>query len=270
MAVYGFIGAGNMAYAMAGALFSSGKGGGVYVYDVSTERIAAVKELLPRVQACGSVADLVSAADVVVLAVKPQVMPAVMADLVRLPEGLTGSGGPLYISIAAGLPLSFFLRHMPKARVVRVMPNTPALVGQAASGYTPGPGVTDGDLALVRLLLESAGRAVQVEEPLLDSVTGLSGSGPAFFARIAEAFIEAGVSQGLTPEAARILTLQTMKGTAELMERQNLDPEELVRMVSSPGGTTVAGREVLEASELKNILAATVKRAVERSKELGK
>ena len=259
-----------MAYAMAGALFSSDKGEGVNVYDVSTERIAAVKELLPRVQACGSVDELVSAADVVVLAVKPQVMPAVMADLACLPDGLTGPRGPLFISIAAGLPLSFFRTHLPAARVVRVMPNTPALVGQAASAYTPGPGVGEQDLTLVRRLLESAGRAVQVEEPLLDAVTGLSGSGPAFFARIAEAFIEAGISQGLKPEAARILTLQTMKGTAELMERQNLEPEELVRMVSSPGGTTVAGREVLEASELKNILAATVQRAVERSKELGK
>lgn len=259
-----------MAYAMAGALISSGGGDEVSVYDVSAERIAAVKELLPRVQACGSVEELVSAADVVVLAVKPQVMPAVMAELALLPEGLLGSDGPLFLSIAAGLPLSFFQNHLPKARVVRVMPNTPALVGQAASGYTPGPGVTDGDLSLVRILLESAGRAVQVEEALLDAVTGLSGSGPAFFARIAEAFMEAGVAQGLSPEAARTLTLQTMKGTAELMEQKELEPEELVRMVSSPGGTTVAGREVLEASDLKNILAATVKRAVERSKELGK
>ncbi len=259
-----------MAYAMAGALLSSGDGRAVSVYDVSAERIAAVKELLPRVQPRGSVDELTAAADVVVLAVKPQVMPAVMADLSRLPEGLTGSRGPLYVSIAAGLPLSFFLKTLPRARIVRVMPNTPALVRQAASGYTPGPGVTAGDLELVRLLLESAGRAVQVEEALLDAVTGLSGSGPAFFARIAEAFMEAGEAQGLSPEAARILTLQTMKGTAELMEGQNLDPEELVRMVSSPGGTTVAGREVLEASDLKTILAATVNRAVERSKELGK
>jgi len=259
-----------MAYAMAGALISSGGGDAVSVYDVSAERIAAVKGLLPRVQTCGSTAELAAAADAVVLAVKPQVMPAVMAELALLPAKLLGRAGPLYVSIAAGLPLSFFQNHLPEARIVRVMPNTPALVGQAASGFTPGPGVGEADLALVKRLLEAAGRAVRVEEELLDAVTGLSGSGPAFFARIAEAFIEAGISQGLSPEAARLLTLQTMKGTAELMETKELEPEELVRMVSSPGGTTVAGREVLEASELKTILAATVKRAVERSKELGK
>ena len=142
-------------------------------------------------------------------------------------------------------------------------------MGEAASAYTLGEGASPEDEELTKLLLKPLGRAVKVEEHLMDAVTGLSGSGPAFFARIAEAFIEAGVNLGLDFPISRSLVLQTMRGTASLLEEKGWTPEELVHLVSSPNGTTVAGREILESSDYKNILCSTVKRAAERSKELG-
>lgn len=267
----GFLGAGNMAFAMAGAVLAGKDGAEVMVYDISPERVLRIQESFSGIEAAASPAELVKNCDMVVLAVKPQVMPAVLGELKALPEGYGGpDGGPLYLSIAAGLPLSFFYHALPGARIVRVMPNTPALVGEAASGYTLGEGVSAEDERLVKLLLEASGEAEEVEESLMDAVTGLSGSGPAFFARVAEAFIEAGVELGLSPRVSRTLVLQTMKGTASLLKERDLEPEELIRMVSSPNGTTVAGREVLESSHMKEILGATVKRAAERSKELGR
>ena len=159
---------------------------------------------------------------------------------------------------------------MPSARIVRVMPNTPCLVGEMAAGYAAAGNVTAEDLELAERILKAAGVAVAVEEKQMDAVTGVSGSGPAYFARIAEAFIDAGIEAGLSAELARELALQTMKGTASLLQQKNMSPNELVNMVSSPNGTTVAGREVLESSDYKEIIKKTVVKTIERSRELGK
>jgi len=266
MKKFGFLGAGNMAFAMAGAVIKKG-GAEVSIFDISQDRMALFQESFSQVNCLSSEVELVELCDVIVLAVKPQVMPLVLKTLSSV---LTEGKSPLFISIAAGLPLSFYNSYLPGARIVRVMPNTPALVGEAASGYTLGSGVTERDKALVDYFLSASGQAEEVSEVLMDAVTAVSGSGPAFFARIAEAFMAAGEAQGLSPQVARTLTLQTMKGTASLMEDKDLSPEELVKMVSSPGGTTVAGREVLEASALHQIITSTVARTAQRSKELGK
>ena len=150
------------------------------------------------------------------------------------------------------------------------MPNTPCLVGEMAAGFAVGKNVKDREIKIVEEILNSAGKAFYLKEELLDAVTGLSGSGPAFVARLIEYFIEAGENEGLGKDIAAELALQTFKGTAKLLQESGMTPDELVKIVSSPGGTTVAGREVLENSDVKDILIKTVKKATERSKELGK
>jgi pyrroline-5-carboxylate reductase len=137
-----------------------------------------------------------------------------------------------------------------------------------AGAYAYGRRVTEADTRTVRRLLDAVGRSVPVEEALLDVVTGVSGSGPAFVARLMEAFIEAGRRLGLPQEAARELTLQTFRGTARMLQETGMEPEALVAMVSSPNGTTVAGRGVLEPSDLKEVLFRTVEAAARRSREL--
>ena len=258
----GFIGAGNMAFALAGAISESFADAVIVPFDISQERISLFKDSFSSVEPADSVESLSGSCDAVFLSVKPQMM----SDVIKPLEKSRG----LFITIAAGLKLDFYEKAMPEARIVRVMPNTPCLVGEMAAGYTAGKLVTAEDLDLVRKLLSAAGTAVEVREELIDTVTGVSGSGPAYFARIAEAFIEAGVAGGLSPEMSTELAIQTMKGTAALLQQKKMTPEELVKMVSSPNGTTVAGREILESSDYKEVIAATVARTIERSMELGK
>jgi pyrroline-5-carboxylate reductase len=258
----GFLGAGNMAYALAGAVSDKMDDTLIIPFDIDNTRLELFKSSFNNVEPAPSAAALSSNCDVIFLSVKPQMMENAISSI-RSFNGLA-------ISIAAGLKLSFFEELLPNARVIRVMPNTPCLVGEMAAGYAAGSGATSGDLALAKKLLEAAGRAALVEETQIDAVTGLSGSGPAYFARIAEAFIDAGISAGLKPELARELAIQTMKGTAVLLLEKNLSPEELVTMVSSPNGTTVAGRSILESSSYREIIAETVDKTIQRSKELGK
>ena len=251
-----------MAYAIAGAVSEKLEDVVIVPFDVSSERIKLFSDSFQNVDPAASAAELGTDCDIVFLAVKPQMMAEAAAPLSNY-DGLA-------ISIAAGLKLSFFEELMPNARIIRVMPNTPCLVGEMAAGFAAGAGVTDQDLQLTEQILGAAGFAAAVKEEQIDAVTGVSGSGPAFFARIAEAFIDAGVESGLSAELSRELVLQTMKGTAALLQQKEMSPEELVRMVSSPNGTTVAGREILEGSDYKDIISRTVARTIERSRELGK
>jgi pyrroline-5-carboxylate reductase len=139
-----------------------------------------------------------------------------------------------------------------------------------AAGYAFGAGIRPEDREAVEQLLGAAGYAAEVEERLLDAVTGLSGSGPAFVARLIEAFIEAGKRLGLKPEVTRNLALQTFYGTAKLLADTGMEPQQLVEMVSSPKGTTVAGRQILEASAYAEVIGETIRAATERSRELGR
>ena len=139
-----------------------------------------------------------------------------------------------------------------------------------AAGFAIGKKVKDKDIKIVEELLNSAGKAFYLKESMLDAVTGLSGSGPAFVARLIEAFIEGGVKQGLSRDIAMELALQTFKGTAKLLQESGMTADELVNLVSSPGGTTVAGREALERSDVKKVIIETIEKAAKRSKELGK
>ncbi|MBN1835070.1 MAG: pyrroline-5-carboxylate reductase [Spirochaetales bacterium] len=258
----GFIGGGNMGLALGQALARRFPEIELFVCDLRPERVVRFRESLPASQAAEGPGPLAARAEVVFLAVKPQDLPAVL-------EGIRATDR-LVVSIAAGVPLARLEQALPSARVVRVMPNTPCLVGAMAAGYACGARASAEDRQTVAALLGAAGYAVELDEELLDAVTGLSGSGPAFVARLVEAFLAAGEALGLPKEAARKLSLQTFEGTARLLAETGMSPQELVDMVSSPKGTTVAGRRVLEASECRQAIIETIAAAARRSKELGR
>lgn len=263
----GFIGAGRMATALAQGL--------VRARFTTADRILA-GDVEPRAQVsfaretgCATAASNVEAArgaDVVVLAVKPQTMPAVLMELE--PHLTTGQ---LVVSIAAGVTLGALTGALgANARVVRVMPNTPCLVGKGASGYALGGGASSDDGALVQRLLATVGLAVELPERLLDAVTGLSGSGPAYAFQIIEALSDGGVRVGLPRDVATQLAAQTLLGAAEMVLTTGQHPAALKDAVASPGGTTIAGLAVLERAGLRAALIEAVSAATARSQELGR
>jgi pyrroline-5-carboxylate reductase len=211
-------------------------------------------------------APVVEASDIVLLAVKPGVIRPVL-------EGLEGTGAlerPLWISIAAGVTLASLEVPLPEgARVVRAMPNTPALVGAGATAICGNANANDDDLSLARQLFEGVGTCwTAPNEGLLDAVTGLSGSGPAYVFVFLEALGDAGVRMGLPRDTAYQLAFQTVYGASKLAIESGRHPAALKDQVTSPGGTTIAGVERLEAGGLRAAVYAAVERATERSREL--
>jgi pyrroline-5-carboxylate reductase len=260
-----FIGAGNMAGALIRGLIGTG--------TVPADRIVAADPDRARLDALGSElgvrtaednAQALRSADVVVLATKPQVFPSVLPAL-----GASLRPDALVVSIAAGISTKIIEGSLPAgARVVRTMPNTPALVGVGATAIAGGKHATDADLALVETLFQSVGLCVRVPESQIDAVTGLSGSGPAYVFAMIEALRDAGVREGLSEETSLQLAAQTVLGAARLLFEQNEPPETLRERVTSPGGTTRAGLDALEASGFAEVLAGAVRAATRRSKEL--
>jgi pyrroline-5-carboxylate reductase len=203
--------------------------------------------------------------DVLILAVKPQIMSQVLAEL--RPAILADH---LVISVAAGVSLSTLAAGLgPECRLARVMPNTPALVGEGASGYCLGPNATDADDATVQDAVNSVGRAFRVGEHLLDAVTGLSGSGPAFVYTIIEALSDGGVRVGLPRDVATALAAQTVLGAAKMVLETGLHTGTLKDHVASPGGTTIAGLHALERGGVRGALMDAVEAATRRARELG-
>ena len=261
----GFIGAGQMARALAGGWVGAGAVAAIDVVaaDPAPGATAAFIEAVPGARSVADNAAVVRESDVVVLAVKPQHIATAVAGL------SIGRDGPLVLSIAAGIRLASLAELLPAARLVRVMPNTPCLVRQSASGYALGPGTSAADGQLVARLLAAVGRAVPLDEKLLDAVTGLSGSGPAFVFVIIDALADGGVRMGLPREAALLLAAQTVRGAAEMVLTTGEHPAVLKDRVASPGGTTIAGLSALEAGALRGTLIAAVEAATRRSTELG-
>lgn len=236
---------------------------------VAGEPYAAAAEDFARRTGCRTTqdnAEVVARADVIFLAVKPQ----------QVPDLLTGLKGrwrseQLIISIAAGVRLATLADLVGKGpRLVRVMPNTPCLVGKSASAYTLGETASPADAELVARLLGAVGRAWQVPESQLDAVTGLSGSGPAFVYVMIEALSDGGVRMGLPRELATALAAQTVLGAAEMVLETGDHPGVLKDQVTSPGGTTIAGLAALESGGLRSALISAVEAATRRSQELGR
>lgn len=263
----GFLGAGKMASALARGFVSSGQvtSGQVLASDVyEGARNSFAKEVGGATTAANL--DVLRFANVIVLAVKPGQVSEVLAEIAPMftPEHLL-------VSIAAGVPLARMESALPPgSRVVRVMPNTPALVGACASGYALGAGATAEDGKLVQNLLSSVGVAFAVKEPLLDAVTGLSGSGPAYVFTIIEALSDGGVASGLPRETATRLAAQTVMGAARMVLETGLHPGALKDMVTSPGGTTIEGLHEMEKAGVRGALMNAVRAASEKSKQLGK
>jgi pyrroline-5-carboxylate reductase len=262
----GFLGAGQMATALALGFLKSG----VVTKDqlFASDAIASSGERFGNATGatiCKSNVELYETVDVLFLAVKPQQMEDVFDEL---PE-YRNIEQKLFVSIAAGVSLFFFWRRLGEnARVIRVMPNTPCLVGKGASAFAASETATQDDIALVRSLLETVGVAEHVSEYQLDAVTGLSGSGPAFVCMMIEAMSDAGVRMGLPRTLATNFAAQTLLGTAEMVLQTGEHPAVLKDRVTSPGGTTIAGVQALETHGFRAAIMAAIQAATERSKEL--
>jgi pyrroline-5-carboxylate reductase len=265
----GFIGAGAMAEALAGGLLAAGTPADrIRAADPDRGRRERFAERL-GIATTADNGEVVGCSDVVVLAVKPgTVGPALEA--LRATPGLDVSA-PLWISIAAGVTLGRLEAALsPRARIVRAMPNTPALVQAGATAFCGNARAARPDRDAARILFDSVGRSWEAPgEELLDAVTGLSGSGPAYVFVFLEALGDAGVQVGLPRAAAYDLAVQTVFGAAKLARESGRTPAELRVQVTSPGGTTVAGLERLEAGGLRAAVADAVAAATRRSRELG-
>jgi pyrroline-5-carboxylate reductase len=261
----GVVGGGNMAEAIVRGIVRSGalRAKDICVADPMPERRNLFASLM-RVRAVADNAEAVMSADVVVLAVKPQMVDAVMAEIGPLL-------GPrkLLISIVAGTTTGRLLSHCPDgARVVRTMPNTPMLVGRGMVAMSPGGAANADDLGLARALLGASARVIEVAEEKLDAVTAVSGSGPAYFFLLVESLMEAGRQEGLSDDEARELTETTFRGAAELLASGDVDAAELRRRVTSPGGTTEAAVRSFEADGFAETVARAVRAARDRSGQL--
>ena len=255
-----------MATALAAGIVRGGQvpADSILAADPDDGAVAVFLEQVPGARREASNCGVVQNSDLVVLAVKPQIMPQVLSDLrsVVTPD-------QLFVSIAAGVTIKSLEAGLNSGRVIRVMPNTPCLVGDAAAGYCRGPAATADDGALVASLLECVGLALEFKESLLDAVTGLSGSGPAYVYLMIEALTEGGSRMGIPPEDAAQLAARTVRGAAEMVLATGQRPEELREQVTSPGGTTVAGLQALEEAGFRDAIISAVQAATERSCELG-
>ncbi len=265
-ATIGFLGAGKMGEALARGLLEAAvvPRERLFLSDTDPARRTTVAEAL-GVQVVEDNRQVVEAADVVVVALKPDVVRSVLPTLAEVftPQKLV-------VSIAAGVTLAELERMVGREkRLVRVMPNTPALVGAGASAYALGHNATEADASVVEELLGAVGLCVQVPERLLDAVTGLSGSGPAFVAVFIEALADGGVLCGLPRDQALQLAAQTVLGTARLILEGGKRPAEIKDMVASPGGTTIEGIRALEELGLRAAAIAAVEAAAAKSAELG-
>lgn len=219
--------------------------------------------------ACVDDARALERADLVLLAVKPQVMMGVLEGIAAEPAFAGGADGPLFVSIAAGLPTARLETALPEgARLVRVMPNTPLLVGAGATAVCAGAQASAEDVALVHDLFASLGQAHVVDEESMDAVCAVSGSGPAYVAALVEALRDAAAREGLDSALAESLALQTVYGTAALMKETGQDPATTRTAVCSPGGTTLAALDAMNEAGFGRVFDAGVAAAVRRSKEL--
>lgn len=262
-----FIGAGNMAGALIRGLTGTGTvpADRIIAADPDQARLSSLETEL-EIGVTTDNAEAVQDATVIVLATKPQVFGQVLPGL----AAALGEG-KLIISIAAGISTRMIERAFaPGTRVVRTMPNTPALVGAGATAIAAGSHATDDDMELAETLFRSVGISVQVPEEQIDAVTGLSGSGPAYVFALIEALRDAGTREGLPEETALRLASQTVFGAARLLLDENEEPEVLRDRVTSPGGTTRAGLDALEAGGFSDAILGAVRAATRRSVELGK
>ncbi|KAH7725337.1 NADP oxidoreductase [Aphelenchoides avenae] len=263
----GFIGAGKMAQAMARGLINSGR------YNADKMIASSPKQDIKLLEECQAMGietthdnvEVVQKSEVVFVAVKPPLVSKITSEIAP-----TFRRDQLLVSIALGITIRYIETLLPtKSRVVRVMPNTPAVVGAGASAFSCGAACKDGDSELVRDLLRTVGYAVEVPESLIDPVTGLSGSGPSYVCAIIEGLADGGVKMGMPRELALKLAASTVYGTAKMVLETNDHPAILKEAVQSPGGSSVHGLHELEKGGMRALLMNAVEAATERSRKMG-
>ncbi len=262
----GVIGTGNMGRALIGGLINSGSSvsQNIVCSDMKEGKVKRIEEEF-GVATLDNNSDVVRESEIIIYAVKPQIMAFLLketSDCLDMSK--------IVISVAAGVPLAA-IESCPgkELRVIRVMPNVPALIMEGASAIAAGKNALPGDLTLAKAIFDSVGKSVIIEEELMDAVTGLSGSGPAYIFLIIDALSDAGVKVGLSREDALFLSAQTVLGAAKLLIETGEHPGKLKDSVTSPGGTAIAGLHTLEEGGLRTTLINAVEAATIRSKELG-
>ncbi len=261
------LGAGKIGEALVAGLVSSGwrRADQIVVTARRRERAA---ELAERYGVIGAASNLeaVDGAEIVVIAVKPQDIEVLLTEI-----GHRLAPDQTVLSVAAAIPTALIERHLgDRVPVVRAMPNTPATVHEGMAGVAAGAHAGEDDLRKAEELLAHVGRTVRVSEPYMDAVTAVSGSGPAYFALLAESMIEAGILLGLSREVSTELVVQTMLGTAKLLRDGRMHPVELREMVTSPGGTTIAAIRELEQAGVRAAFLNAIQAAMTRSRELAR
>ncbi len=263
----GFIGGGKMGEALAQGLIRAklSTADNIIVSDVDNKR-CQVFEDETGIKTTQDNKEVTANSDVIILAVKPNIMGTILEEL---KNDITSEH--LVVSIAAGIPLNFMESSLNEGcRAIRVMPNTPCLVGETAAGYALGKNATRNDGELVGRILNAVGKSYLLEEKYLDAVTGLSGSGPAFIYMVIEALADGGVKMGLPRDVSTELAAQTTFGAAKMVLESDTHIGELKDSVTSPGGTTIEGLHALEKGGLTNALINAVEVATKKSKKLGK
>ena len=262
----GIIGTGNMGEALISGLIHSRSSIPEHIIcsDIRRDKLKSIKEAY-GVTTTSSNTNVVNASEIVIYAIKPQIMASILRETA---EHLTMSH--LIISIAAGVTLAAIESCLSKdLRLIRVMPNIPASVKEGAAAIAPGKHVLKDDLKLAKAVFDSVGKSVIIEESLMDAITGLSGSGPAYIFLIVDALADAGVKMGLSREDSLFLSSQTVLGAAKLLITTHEHPGKLKDKVTSPGGTAIAGLHTLEAGGLRTTLINAVEVATKRARELG-
>ncbi len=258
----GFLGVGKMGLALAQGILQSDGEISILISDPNARARELFLEKVPQAQVLPDNGAVCRDADVVFLAFKPQ-------QLSTATESLgDGLARPLYISILAGVPTEKLTSALGSERVVRVMPNTPCLIGEGVLGLAIDATLSAADQNLAERLLANVGTVVRVSEESMDAVTGISGSGPAYVFTFIESMIQGGLAAGLDPKTARLLVIETFLGATQLLRATGAEPSELRQQVTSPGGTTMAGLEVMEKLGLDEIIRKAVQAAIERSREL--
>ncbi|MCG6553405.1 MAG: pyrroline-5-carboxylate reductase [Candidatus Magnetominusculus sp. LBB02] len=255
----GFIGGGNMAEALIKGLIASNRKD-IYVSEPTADRRLYISQQYTVITTQDNAA-LASAADIIVIAVKPQIISAVAAGLSDV-----DFSQKTIVSIAAGVSISYLKHAFRTNNVVRVMPNTPALVLKGMSVISAAEAIAPQTMDNVKAIFSSIGKVVFLPEKHMDAVTAVSGSGPAFISFFVKSIIEGGVKLGLDSETASMLALQTLAGTSELLVSRS--PDDVIKMVSSPGGTTVAGLQVFTDRDGAGLIADVLMAAARRSAEL--
>jgi pyrroline-5-carboxylate reductase len=260
----GFFGAGNMTEALARGLLSSGvPKDALFASDLKEKRRKYLREEV-GVETTNDNRDVLKHSDVLIFAVKPQDMPKLLAIISPAPRK------KLFISICAGVTTNFIEKSLSgKPHIIRAMPNTPVLVQAGVAAVCPGRWATEEDVAVAKAVFETSAKVVDVPEAVMDAVTAVSGSGPAYFYYLVEAMVDGGVKLGLTRDAALLLAKQTCLGAGMLLAAAKDTPEELRARVTSPGGTTFAAIKKMDEAGLKEIVVRAVEAAAARAKELG-